>query len=217
VREHRLTTSRRARFYTWGGDDTAGEEVWIVCHGFGQLAAEFSKPFDRIASRQRLIVAPEALNRFYVDLGEAGSHTSARVGTTWMTREDRLNEIADYVEFLDAVYATTVPPEARVTALGFSQGVATVARWITMGNAHVHRFIAWTGQLPPDLDFAKFGVRLAGGRLVLVQGETDRFAQWVREDENQARLHAAGITFESITFSGGHRLDDEVLQRLANG
>lgn len=215
MREHRLTTSRRARFYTWGGDDSIHEEVWIACHGFGQLAAEFSRPLQRVASPRRLVVAPEALNRFYVDLGEGGAHSAARVGATWMTREDRLNEIADYVEFLDAVYAKTVSPEARVTALGFSQGVATVARWITMGNAHVHRFIAWTGQLPPDLDFAQLGVRLAGGKLVLIQGASDRFAEWVREDENQARLKAAGVAFESITFSGGHRLDDDVLDRLA--
>jgi predicted esterase len=90
-----------------------------------------------------------------------------------------------------------------------------VARWITMGKGHVHRFVAWTGQLPPDLDFAQLGVRLAGSQVVLVQGATDRFAQWVREEENQARLTAAGIAFESITFSGGHRLDEEVLARLA--
>ena len=215
MREHRLTTTRRARYYTWGGEAGTPKDVWIVCHGFGQLAADFVKPFHNIATPDRLIVAPEALNRFYVERGANTSAAEARVGTTWMTREDRVNEIADYVEFLDAVYAKTVSSGARVTALGFSQGVATVSRWITMGKGHVHRFVAWTGQLPPDLDWAQLGVRLAGGRLVLVQGETDRFAQWVKQDDNHASLAQAGIPFESITFAGGHRLDDDILWQLA--
>jgi predicted esterase len=215
MREHHLITKRRARYYTWGGADGQVAEVWIACHGFGQLAAEFAKPFNRIATAGRLIVTPEALNRFYVDLGEGASQAEARVGATWMTREDRLSEIADYVNFLDALYRVTVPSGARVTAFGFSQGVATVSRWITMGECHVHRFIAWTGQLPPDLDLVKLGVRLAGGRIVLVQGSLDRYAQWVKEDENRSRLTTAGVAFESITFDGGHRLDDDVLRQLA--
>ncbi len=49
-----------------------------------------------------------------------------------MTKEDRENEIADYVDFLDAVFGEVVTPGARVTVLGFSQGVATAARWLAL-------------------------------------------------------------------------------------
>ena len=213
MEEHHLTTARRARYYTIG-DDESPDDVWIVCHGFGQLAAPFGRQFERLVTRGRLIVAPEALNRYYLDAGATGSTPDARVAATWMTREDRDSEIADYVEWLDNVYAQTVPASARVTALGFSQGVATVARWIALGSRAVHRFVAWTGQLPPDSDLSVLGARLSRP-IVLVQGSTDRLAQWVKPAENASRLAAAGIAFEAITFEGGHRLDDAVLDRIA--
>ncbi len=213
MEEHHLTTTRRARYYTIG-DSASPDDVWIVCHGFGQLAAPFARQFERLVTPGRLIVAPEALNRYYLDAGSSGSTPDARVAATWMTREDRDSEIADYVEWLDHVYAHTVPADARVTALGFSQGVATVARWITLGGRVVHRFVAWTGQLPPDADLAVLGARLERP-IVLVQGSTDRLAQWVKPEENASRLTAAGVAFDAITFEGGHRLDDAALARIA--
>jgi dienelactone hydrolase len=119
VQEHRLVTTRRARYYTIGGGEQPLSEVWIVLHGLGQLASVFIKYFQSIASRGRLIVAPEALNRYYVAPGASGRTQDAKVGATWMTRMDRENEIADYVDFLDSVYRDGTPGAARVTALGF--------------------------------------------------------------------------------------------------
>jgi dienelactone hydrolase len=85
------------------------------------------------------VVAPEALSRFYVDRGEPAAGTPARVGATWMTREDREAEIADYVRYLDrALDAAAGRPGAAAPALGvlgFSQGAATACRWA----AHRHR------------------------------------------------------------------------------
>jgi predicted esterase len=214
VQGHHLTTIRRARYFTAGGGEGVSE-VWLVIHGFGQLAQSFGRTFERVATPRRLIVAPEALNRFYLEEGPGGSHAGARVGATWMTREDRDADIADYVDWLDAVHAATVPAGARVTALGFSQGVATVSRWLTLGTRRAHRFVAWAGQLPPELDLGALRDRLDGGPLVIVRGTTDRYATWINEEENRTRLRESGIGVESLTFEGGHRLDDAVLDRLA--
>jgi predicted esterase len=174
VQEHRLVTTRRARYYTIGGGEQPLAEVWIVLHGFGQLASVFIKYFQSIESPGRLIVAPEALNRYYVTPGASGRTADAKVGATWMTRMDRENEIADYVDFLDAVWRETATGAARVTVLGFSQGVATACRWIAMGNARVDRLVAWAGQLPPDVDPSVFA-KLSGG-ITLVHGTTDEYA-----------------------------------------
>lgn len=212
--EHRLTTVRRARYYTEGAAGGDAPEVWIVLHGFSQLAAPFLTYFRHIATPSRLVVAPEALNRFYVQPGSSSSRVDARVGTTWMTREDRDNEILDYVDFLDAVYATTVPATARVSVLGFSQGAATAARWLAMGRSRAHRLIVWAGQLPPDLDLARLRERLDAG-VVLVQGTEDEYTAWVREGGNRDRLLAASVPVENATFEGGHRMDAATLRQLA--
>ena len=215
MKEHRLTTTRRARYYTLGDTVDAADDIWFVIHGFGQLAGPFLRQFERISRPRRLLVAPEALNRYYSKVGPSGTHADAEVGATWMTKEDRENEIADYVDFLDAVFEEFVTPGARITVLGFSQGVATAARWLASGRGRTDRFVVWAGTLPPDLELESLGARLAGAPLILVSGSGDQYARWVNLAENRARLSAAGIAFELLGFDGGHRLDDATLDLLA--
>ena len=139
MRERHIRVTRSARYFTLGDAAASTTELWLVTHGYGQLAGEFLRAFTVLDDGSRLIVAPEALNRFYV---VPVAHTQAAdrpVGATWMTREDRENEIADYVDFLDAVYRESALGAAHVTALGFSQGVATACRWAAMGNSRVDR------------------------------------------------------------------------------
>jgi predicted esterase len=211
--EHRISTTRRARYFTAGGGQKL-DEAWIVLHGLGQLASVFISYFKTIATPTRLIVAPEALSRHYVMSGDSGRTKDAKVGATWMTREDRDNEIADYVEYLDAIWRATAATASRVTVLGFSQGVATAARWIALGNGRADRFIAWAGQIPPEVDPAAFK-GLSGG-LSMVVGSTDEYAPWIAEGDHDARFVKAGVTPQHLTFDGGHRMDRVTLETLAD-
>ena len=93
ITEHHLTVKRTARFCTLGDSTEAAGDIWIVCHGFAQLARTFLEEFTPIARPGRLIVAGEALNRFYLNREGGRAGASARIGATWMTREDRLAEI----------------------------------------------------------------------------------------------------------------------------
>lgn len=213
MNEHRLVTKRRARYYTIGGGTQPLEEAWVVLHGHGQVASVFLTYFRSIASPSRLVIAPEALNRYYLESGASRRSADVKVGTTWMTRMDRENEIADYVDFLDAVWQETASDAALVTALGFSQGVATACRWIDRGKSRVDRLVAWAGQLPPDVD-AKAYAKLSGG-VTLVVGSTDEYATWIAEGGHDGRLDAAGIRTEAVTFEGGHRMDRVTLERIA--
>jgi predicted esterase len=212
VDEHRLVTARRARYYTVGGGETLSE-VWIVLHGLGQLAAVFIKYFQSIVRPDRLVVAPEALNRHYIMPSDSGGTKDAKIGATWMTREDRASEIADYVDFLDAVWRETAANASRVTVLGFSQGVATAARWVSLGNSRIDRLVAWAGQLPPDVDPSVYG-KLRDG-VTLVTGTTDEYATWIAEGNDESRLVATGIKPQVVTFDGGHRMDRLTLDAIA--
>src|SRR4051812_21085005 len=106
--EHHIHVRRTARYYTLGEPGNQTRDVWFVCHGYGQLAADFIKEFEIIADPTRVIVAPEGLSRHYA-VNEAGFHSSeSKVVASWMTREDREAEIDDYVAYLDAVYAEII-------------------------------------------------------------------------------------------------------------
>ncbi len=68
MQEHHISVTRTARYYTLGEISRGVAEVWFVCHGYGQLAERFIRHFAALDDGTRLVVAPEALGRFY--LGE---------------------------------------------------------------------------------------------------------------------------------------------------
>src|SRR5262245_18431626 len=83
--EHHLSVARTARYYTVGGeggDASETRELWVVCRGYGQLAARFLEPFVPLATPWRRIVAPEGLSRFYHERARVGVNTEAGVGAT---------------------------------------------------------------------------------------------------------------------------------------
>lgn len=212
MQEHSIPTSRTARYFTLGtpgsGESGGVREVWFLCHGYGQLAARFLERFRALESPERCLVAPEGLSRFY----RSESPAERRVGASWMTREDRLNEIDDYVRYLDAVYAVVAPPPGPrgVTALGFSQGTATVCRWAALGTSRIDRLVLWGGEVPPDLDIT----RLRVPRLLLVYGTRDEFFTPKVVAANEARLREHGIRYELLSFDGGHEIHAATLRSL---
>lgn len=217
-REHHLPVSRTARYFTVGEPHASLTELWFVCHGYGQLAGRFVRHFESIEAPSRLIVAPEALSRFYVEV-PGKTHADTHVGASWMTREDRLSDIEDYVEYLDALHAHVTAQlngaRVRFTVLGFSQGVATVARWLERTKVHVDRALLWGGLMPTDIDLAAV-TALRGARITSIAGTADEHATADLLTEQSARLTASGIASEHVSFDGSHRIDRQVLARLAS-
>jgi len=216
--ERHIQVQRTARYHLLGSEDGPVQEVWFVLHGYQQLAGRFINRFRALDDGTRRIVAPEALSRFYTSQ-ERGRHgPSAKVGATWMTREDRGNEIRDYVAYLDALadHVGGGPgTAARVTVLGFSQGVATAARWVTLGRVRPSRLILWGDHTPPDLDMDRAATALDGVDLVLARGRRDPVFEHGLGTEEIGRLGAAGIAYRLAEYDGGHDVDQRLLAELA--
>jgi predicted esterase len=212
MNEHHLSVSRTARYFTLG-EPAGARDIWFVLHGYGQLAARFLSRFEPLVNGTRLIVAPEGLSRFYVD------HTTGKVGSSWMTKDDRAAEIGDYLAYLDDLYDEvfhTLPREgAKVTVLGFSQGAVTASRWVSFGAVKANRLIIWGEVLAGDLDMPRAAPRLRGLRLIYVNGRSDHMASPDKKEAEVSRLREYGIEHQMIEFDGGHRLDDEILLKLA--
>ena len=209
--EHHLTVSRTARYFTLGDPATAAH-IWFALHGYGQLGEKFIGYLATLAGDSRLIVAPEGLSRFYLDQGRGPC------GASWMTREDRDHEISDYVRYLDQLNSEIrrqCPVEARSYALGFSQGVATLGRWLDRGQARHHGYCLWAGTLPQELDLTRPHPALAGRNVALVIGHRDEYLtrDWLATESR--RLGSIAGEVRQFPFDGGHRLDRTVLADVA--
>jgi predicted esterase len=214
--EHHLEVTKTARYWTLG-DPSRAREIWFVLHGYKQLARRFLRRFETIATDERLIVAPEALSRFYAS-AEPGRHGPASiVGASWMTKEDRLVEIDDYVTYLDHLAGVVLEAPLPVTVLGFSQGVATATRWVTKGAVSADHLVLWAGFAPHDLDLERAAQVFSRTDLVLVRGDEDPgFTPDLAQSERVA-LEGAGIRYRTITYSGGHEIDPATLGLVAGG
>ena len=209
MNEHHISVPRTARYCTLGEPESA-RHVWFALHGYGQLAPAFLGYLGTMNTGDRLIVAPEALSRFYLEDGKGP------IGASWMTKEDREHEIEDYVRYLDAVYHEVharVPAGARYYVLGFSQGVATAARWIDFGVPVFAGSCFWAGSLPPDLSVD--GVKFSGSKVAIVAGNSDAYlsAHWRKREVD--RFTSLDAVVREFSFHGGHRLDRTVLAEVA--
>jgi predicted esterase len=217
--ERRIQVARTARYHLVG-DPSVAEEVWFVLHGYGQLAARFLTGFAALpgAGGRRVVVAPEALSRFYLER-EVGPHgRTSRVGASWMTSADREGEIRDYVGYLDRVAAEVgegIRPglRKRLVVLGFSQGSETASRWVAYGSVAPAQLILWGGGLAEDLDMARAARAMKEVQVTLVIGDRDSWGQ-ERAAASVARLQAAGIPVETVVYPGEHRIEGEVLLRF---
>ena len=212
--EHHLAVTRSARYYQSGPVSANTRHVWFVCHGYGQLAAYFARHFAFLteADPATVVVAPEALSRFYLN-GNDG-----RVGASWMTHDDRLAEIADHVAFLNQLAAQVLAgaaPGVRITVLGFSQGTATVGRWLVRAPFRPARLVLWAGGFPEDVDPAAARSLLAGLDLTLVVGAHDEYVSGPQAQAQLRQLRALGGAPRLLTFEGRHQLNAAALRQLA--
>lgn len=220
-----ITVPRTARYYVLGAPNEMVRDLWVVCHGFSQLAQAFARPFTALTDDSRLIVVPEALSRFYLD-SRPGHTGTSMVGATWMTREDREAEIADTVGYLDALYERVLLELAaagvdrgriRVHALGFSQGAAAASRWTAMGRGVVDNLVVWGSGIPQDVNLRALGERRAGLTVDLVYGQRDPVATPELVERELAILSGSGVPYRVYTFDGGHVLSRKVLRELMGG
>lgn len=219
IREGRIDVLRSARFSFVGGEEGV-QELWMVLHGYRQLARFFIERFLPLAGPRRRIVAPEALSRFYLDEAGGPHGPEHRVGATWMTREDREAEIRDYIRYLDGLHLRIRQdgpgtPPARVV-LGFSQGVHTASRWVAAGGISPGLLVLWGATLPGDLALDGLAGSMQGGEVVLVRGETDRLHSTAGQEHDTVLLGEAGVRVRTVLHPGGHRVDSEVLRGIVD-
>lgn len=217
MQSHELDFTFTARYYKSGALNESTRQVWFVLHGYGQLAQYFIRKFRTLEDHGVCIIAPEGLSRFYLeDVNSRVQSGNNRVGATWMTRENRLTDIHNYLQYLGAVYTREIPVHNTipVTILGFSQGAATATRWALEGKIGFDRLLLWAGILPPDIDFNTGKAILRNKTTALVYGTSDPYLQDNRFAEMKLLSEKLGIEPAIHTFDGGHDIDEKALLRF---
>lgn len=226
---HRLTVARTARYAAVGAAPAHATQLWVAFHGYAHRAADFVAPLIDVVPAHVRVVAPEGLSRFYLEMPRPDGGHLARTGASWLTRDDREDELRDALAMVQSVVAREYAAvrHARgerpaLHVLGFSQGVAMSMRWVVeagrnpaLGDqAHVHRHVLWAGGLAHDVADEALRAAWRETQVEVVWGSRDKFASASAREVVQARFERLGIAPLARTFDGGHRLDAALLCRL---
>ena len=211
MNSHNYNIQKSVRYFTIGKPTAQVKHLWVCLHGYGQLADWFGKRFEKWASKERLFVFPEGPHRFYTE------GTSGRVGASWMTREDRLNDIEDqfnYLETLVGEFCSALSPSCKIHVLGFSQGVATAFRWMDRSALSFSSLISWAGTFPPDIDYALHQERFNHLKIHTCFGDGDEFISAENAQKLVGQLTEQGIALTPHFYHGGHKLYLDLLDEL---
>jgi len=187
------------------------KDLYYVLHGYGQLPQYFIRKFKEVENKSRVFVAPGGLSRFYLE-GFKG-----RVGSTWMTSEERLLDIENYITYLNEVHgqlSKELDANCRIHFLGFSQGAATVCRWIQSFDDSFERLIMWAGTFPHDMKTDLLRSKIVDKQIYMLRGDEDPFINDSRESEQREAIEKLGIDVKHIRFKGKHDIYTEPLKKL---
>jgi predicted esterase len=99
--------------------------------------------------------------------------------------------------------------------LGFSQGTATVSRWLASRNRRPQQLVLWAGSFPEDINPADADALLADLPVALVCGTQDPYVSETRFQEQAALLREHRARVQELLFEGKHELNAGILYQLA--
>lgn len=202
-----VSFNQKATYYREGN----GKKLLYVLHGYGQLAKFFIRKFKPATEQDYTVVAPEGQHYFYLN------GTSGRVGASWMTKENREQDIQNYLRYLDALHAQLIAEKDwdEIVALGFSQGVATAFRWLAESDIKPSKFMICSGLVPPDVDLQIKKAIFDPIKITYFSGVNDPYRTEDSVKEFYDAVASSKLDMELVNFDGVHEVFVEgVLERL---
>lgn len=182
-------------------------------HGYGQLAEFFVRKFKSLFSSEILFIAPEGTNYNYLE-GFQG-----RVGANWMTKYERETAIANNHRLLDKLIGSFLeryPLQPKIHVLGFSQGAATATRWASQWEGKVETLVLWAGGFALDLNLEEAKGKFSETKLILALGDNDEMITSENLQKQEELISRLGKDLQRFTYTGGHELDPELLEKIIN-
>lgn len=204
--KHKIEIKRTAHYYVQEPIEEVSSVLFVI-HGYAQLAEEFLLGFEQLKNSSVLVIAPEAISKFY--------NKERRAVTSWMTAHERLDEIHDHVRYLNELYTVVNEryPDLPFSVLGFSQGVSTMFRWLKQTTFDIKSVFACSGTIPPELNHEDV-LHLKETEVYYYFGDRDRLLSPENARKQIEFLEKLGIKVTSKEYNGRHEISDITIKNL---
>ena len=207
-----LSFEHKAAYHTLNEKTSTTKRVWIVFHGYGQLAEYFIKKFKVLNPKTNFIIAPQGLSKFYRE-GFTG-----RVGASWMTKEDRRTDIKNQQYYLRTVMENESITEHTCFELilfGFSQGAATMSRFAAYNNLPFSKLIIWAGNFAHELTQEDVQCWKHSYTIDLFMGKQDPLFDFANTNEQLQKIKKlTGKPCNVTWFDGKHEIVPTLLKDI---
>lgn len=198
-----VKVSKTARLTLLKSEKKTNSKLLISLHGYGQLSTYFSRKFKEINSNFDVLV-PEGLNRFYLKA------SSGRVGSSWMTKEERESDISDNQDYLDQVISKYSKLYDSIVLLGFSQGGATASRYCYQKTNSIKALILWGSVFPPDITREQ-KKQFEGDKYFVIGNQDEFFSPEIQKEVLDLQRE---LGYTTIQYEGIHDIDISVLNKI---
>jgi len=207
-----LQIEKKARYFQLGNPGNDTSIVWVVLHGYGMLSEFFIQKFKKLENKNTLILAPEALNRFYIDTNYG------RVGASWMTKDERQDDIKENIKYLNSLMDQIIKEighnRFKINVLGFSQGGATACRWLFKSGLKFENLIMWAGDIPKDTLTEENRLKWSNMNTHLVMGKKDELINEEMKAKFLKLVTDYKLDYKLTLYDGDHRIYPDVLMEL---
>lgn len=193
---HLIPTLTHGRVLVHPAVAGASRGLLVGFHGYMENAAiQMARMVDIPGANRWTLVSVQGLHRFYRGRSED-------VVASWMTREDRVEAIADNIAYVAAALDAVPHDEStRIVFTGFSQGVAMAFRAAVRGRDRAAGVIAVGGDVPPEL----LAEATSGfPSVLLARGERDEWYTHAKFDADVAALRARDVDVRPVVYDGAH-------------
>ena len=182
--------SYKSPYYQIGSISDQTKEIWLVFHGYGQLAEEFLEEFSGLAKADSVFLFPQGLSKFYL------KGVGNKIGASWMTAHDRELDITNYLTYIDQLFSLEIQQHLEHTKLnifGFSQGGHTASRWVNHARIKYEKFVLWGSSLAHEINTEDIHKGFSAGKNILIIGDEDRFISSDQLEKTKRRYSRLGF------------------------
>lgn len=211
MKKRNFKTKKTARYFTLGNLDENTTTIYFALHGYAQTADDFLNSLSNLFNENTFIVAPEALSRFY------WKDFSSKPVASWMTKLEREDDINDNIEYLNKLYLQIIKKvnlkNATINYIGFSQGTATLSRWLYSDLIKADNVFFYAGDLAKELELIK-SKNFKNATIHYIYGNNDFFITEnnIKELINLFKLNK--INLKVYSFKGSHKISEEALKYI---
>ena len=135
-----------------------------------------------------------------------------------MTKEQRIDEIDDYCLYLEQLtdlITKQAHQKCKIKIIGFSQGTATVSRWMLKTKHKIETLILWGGRIAFDFNFSLFKEKHSETRNYVIFGTEDEFYSQVREYIMQYKYKVTNEYYPAQYINILKTLDEQFITKEA--